>query len=44
MAFAVGKVAQDQGLALEISDERLRELIDRNYWLPEYRNYRRVSY
>ena len=44
IAFAVGKVAQDQGLALEISDERLRELIDRNYWLPEYRNYRRVSY
>ncbi len=44
IAFAVGKVAQSQGLALEISDERLQELIERNYWHPEYRSYRRVSF
>ena len=43
IAFAVGKVAQQQGLALEISDERLLASIDKNFWLPEYRDYRRVT-
>lgn len=44
IAFAVGKVAQAQGHALEISDEMLREKIERNFWKPAYRQYRRVSY
>ncbi|PHR66236.1 NAD-dependent malic enzyme [Pseudidiomarina marina] len=43
IAFNVGKVAQQQGLALEVSDETLRERIDANFWRPEYRRYKRVS-
>lgn len=43
IAFAVGKVAMAQGLALDVSDEILRERIDKHFWLPEYRPYKRVS-
>jgi len=43
IAFAVSKVAFAQGLALEISDEMLEAKIERNYWTPEYRQYRRIS-
>ena len=43
IAFAVAKVAFEQGLALKISDEMLVEKIEGNYWLPEYRKYRRIS-
>lgn len=43
IAFEVAKVAYAQGLALEISDEQLRAKIDRNFWQPEYRDYRRIS-
>lgn len=43
IAFAVGKVAQAEGHALEISDETLRQRIDSHFWSPEYRHYKRVS-
>jgi len=43
IAFAVGKVAQAQGHALEVSDEVLQQRIDDNFWQPEYRHYKRVS-
>ncbi|CUA85554.1 NAD-dependent malic enzyme [Pseudidiomarina woesei] len=43
IAFNVAKVAQQQGLALEVSDETLRQRIDANFWKPEYRRYKRVS-
>ncbi len=43
IAFAVAKVAIEQGEALEVSDEDIIKAIDKNYWLPEYRNYKRVS-
>ncbi|RZQ55499.1 NAD-dependent malic enzyme [Pseudidiomarina tainanensis] len=43
IAFNVGKVAQQQGLALEVSDETLRDRIEANFWRPEYRRYKRVS-
>lgn len=43
IAFAVAKVAQKQGLALEISDDTLRQRIDSQFWQPAYRNYKRVS-
>jgi malate dehydrogenase (oxaloacetate-decarboxylating) len=33
----------EQGLALEMSDEALRESIERNFWKAEYRPYKRVS-
>ncbi|MFT5755954.1 MAG: malate dehydrogenase (oxaloacetate-decarboxylating) [Alteromonadaceae bacterium] len=43
IAFAVSKVSFKQKLALEISDEMLIAKIDRNFWHPEYRQYRRIS-
>lgn len=43
IAFAVGKVAIEQGLALEMSDDMLKSAIERNFWIAEYREYKRVS-
>ncbi|WP_088332307.1 NAD-dependent malic enzyme [Lacimicrobium sp. SS2-24] len=43
IAFEVGKVAQEQGLALEMSDDMLKSKIEANFWTPQYRQYRRVS-
>ncbi|MBU3020807.1 NAD-dependent malic enzyme [Aestuariibacter sp. A3R04] len=43
IAFAVGKIAMAQGLALEMSDEALKSSIDKNFWQAEYRPYKRVS-
>ncbi len=43
IAFAVAKVAYRQKLALEISDEMLKAKIARNFWVPEYRQYKRIS-
>ncbi|WP_105171364.1 NAD-dependent malic enzyme [Pseudoalteromonas sp. T1lg24] len=43
IAFNIAKKAIEQGVALEISDEKLASLIEKNYWLPEYRDYKRVS-
>ncbi|RUO48550.1 NAD-dependent malic enzyme [Pseudidiomarina donghaiensis] len=43
IAFNVAKVAQQQGLALEVSDETLQQRIDANFWKPQYRRYKRVS-
>lgn len=43
MAYAVAKVAYEQGLALELPDDELLAKIERNFWQPEYRQYRRIS-
>lgn len=43
IAFGIGKLAQEQGLAEKISEEQLLENIEVNYWLPEYRTYQRVD-
>ncbi|GHF84125.1 NAD-dependent malic enzyme [Thalassotalea marina] len=43
IAFAVAKVAYDQSLALRIDDEDLIEKIERNFWQPSYRQYKRCS-
>ncbi|MBU2880983.1 NAD-dependent malic enzyme [Psychrosphaera sp. B3R10] len=43
IAFNVAKVAIEQGLALPLSDEQLRDKINKNFWQPEYRPYKRVS-
>lgn len=43
IAFAVAKVAYEQELALPMSDEQLLAKIERNFWTPEYRQYRRIS-
>ena len=43
IAFAIAKVAYEQGLALKRPDEELRAKIERNFWQPEYRQYKRIS-
>lgn len=43
IAFAVGKVAQEQGHALELTDEVLEQRIASNFWRAHYREYKRVS-
>lgn len=44
IAFAVGKVAMEQGLALTLSDEVLEKRIEINVWKAKYRPYKRVSW
>ncbi|WP_417763828.1 NAD-dependent malic enzyme [Shewanella sp.] len=44
IAFAVGKVAIEQGYALPTTDEQLLQAIEDNFWRPEYRRYRRTSF
>ncbi|HGC3274588.1 TPA: malic enzyme-like NAD(P)-binding protein [Escherichia coli] len=43
IAFAVGKMAQQQGVAVKTSAEALQQAIDDNFWHAEYRDYRRTS-
>jgi malate dehydrogenase (oxaloacetate-decarboxylating) len=43
IAFEVGKLAMKQGLALELSDELLNSQIEKNFWKPTYREYKRTS-
>ena len=43
IAFAVAKVAQAQGHASEISDDLLLSRINGLFWVPEYRQYKRVN-
>lgn len=43
IAFAVGQVAQQEGVAVKTSAEALQQTIDDNFWRPEYRSYRRTS-
>ncbi len=43
IAFAVAKTAMSQGHAREMSDEELLETIERNFWTPAYREYRRIA-
>ncbi len=43
IAFAVAKVAQEQGHALKITDAQLHARIDQIFWAPHYRNYKRIS-
>lgn len=43
IAFDVAKIAMQQGLALEMPDDLLLEAIEKNFWKPVYRTYKRVS-
>ena len=43
IAFNVAKVAMTQGHALTISDDELRERIEKYFWTPQYRQYKRSS-
>ena len=44
IAFAVAKVAIEQGLALPATDELIVQAIEDNFWRPEYRRYKRTSF
>ena len=44
IAKMVGKTAQLQGQALQVSDAALDAAIEANFWHPEYRKYRRISF
>ena len=44
IAFQVAKAAMDAGVAPRISDEDLQASIERNFWKPEYRQYKRVPF
>lgn len=43
IAFGISKIAQQQGLALEMSDDLLWEKVERAFWKPVYRSYKRIS-
>ena len=43
IAHAVARVAMEQDLALEMTEEALQDAINRHFWAPEYRPYKRVS-
>ena len=43
IAFAVAQVAFEQNHAMRLDDENLLAKIERNFWQPEYRKYRRSS-
>ena len=43
IAFNVAKVAMNQGHALTISDDELRDRIEKYFWTPQYRQYKRSS-
>jgi len=44
IAFAVAKKAMEQGKAAQLSDEKLMEKIQANFWTPSYRPYKRTSF
>ena len=44
IAFKVVKAAMLAGVAPVISDEFLAEAIEANFWKPEYRSYRRITF
>ena len=44
IAFAVAKVAVEQGHALPCTDELLEQSIENNFWTAEYRRYKRTSF
>ncbi len=44
IAFDVAKQAQADGVALTSDDETIRQAIERNFWRPEYRHYRRRAF
>lgn len=43
IAFAIARVAMQQGHAREMTDEELNAAIERNFWTPAYREYRRIA-
>ena len=44
IARAVGKQAQEDGVAPGITEEKLEKNIEKNFWSPNYRRYRRRAF
>lgn len=44
IAKAVALQAMHDGVAITVSEDVLEEKIEKNFWEPEYRNYRRTSF
>lgn len=44
IAYAVARQAVEDKLALPVTAENLQRRLKANFWLPEYRNYRRTSF
>lgn len=44
IAMAVALQAMDEGVAVTIPEAALEEKINKHFWEPEYRNYRRISF
>ena len=44
IALRVGLAAMEDGVAPRISDEALQAAIEHNFWTPEYREYKRITY
>ena len=44
IAFKVAKTAIEDGVAPALSDEQILESIEKNFWKPAYRSYRRVPF
>ena len=44
IAFAVGKAAMADGVAVVTDEEVLLQAIEDSFWNPEYRNYKRTSF
>ncbi|RLL49882.1 NAD-dependent malic enzyme [Acinetobacter cumulans] len=44
IALRVALAAMDDGVAPRVSEETIREKIEANFWTPEYREYKRVTY
>ncbi len=44
IAFAVARQAQADGVAPSLSDEALQQSLQRHFWYPRYRHYRRAAF
>lgn len=44
IAVAVARQAQEDGVALKSSEEEIQQSVQRNFWYPRYRQYRRASF
>ncbi|MCW8879413.1 MAG: NAD-dependent malic enzyme [Kangiellaceae bacterium] len=44
IAIKVGLKAMEQGVATKVAQEVLEHSVEKNYWMPEYREYRRTSF
>jgi malate dehydrogenase (oxaloacetate-decarboxylating) len=43
IAFAVARVGREQGLGMDVFDAQFEARIERNFWSPKYRRYKRIS-